>query len=279
MFGYLVINKPEMKFREFELYQSYYCGLCHVLKQKYGSLGQATLTYDLTFVVLLLSGLYEPDTVTGEVRCLAHPVRRHRIRTNQFTDYAADMNLLFSYYKCQDDWSDDHNYRKYLLGKMLRSRSLAASGRCPEQAKAIAQYLAELSEREKEGCQDIDVMAGLFGKVMARLLLWKQDEWADCLSGLGFYLGKFIYLMDAYEDIEHDLKSGNYNPFASLYHDPGFQEKARSILTMMMAECSRNFEQLPIVEHAGILRNILYSGVWTRYESALTKNKERNRDE
>ena len=62
MFGYIVMNKPEIKFKDFDLYRSFYCGLCRELKSKYGISGQISLTYDMTFVVILLSALYEPHT-------------------------------------------------------------------------------------------------------------------------------------------------------------------------------------------------------------------------
>ncbi len=89
-----------------------------------------------------------------------------------------------------------------------------------------------------------------------------------------FFLGKFVYLMDAYEDLEKDKKSGNYNPFVFVEQNEEYEEKCRSILSMMMAECSKEFEKLPIIHNIELLRNILYSGVWCRYEQ-LRMKKER----
>ena len=80
-------------------------------------------------------------------------------------------------------------------------------------------------------------------------------------------------MMDAYEDVEKDAKTGNYNVFSHEWQDAGFEQRAEGILGMMMAECSRAFERLPIVENAAILRNILYSGVWRRYE-AVKRRRE-----
>ena len=91
---------------------------------------------------------------------------------------------------------------------------------------------------------------------------------------MGFFLGKFIYLMDAYEDLEKDRKKENYNPFFQWATQPDFEEKAGKILTMMMAECSKSFERLPIVDNTEILRNILYSGVWCRYEMVRGKRQQ-----
>ncbi len=93
---------------------------------------------------------------------------------------------------------------------------------------------------------------------------------------MGFYLGKFIYLMDAYEDIEEDIRTGNYNPFKELYAEEDFEGTVHKILTMMMAECCRAFERLPVVENIDIIRNILYSGVFAKYDIISRKRREKN---
>ena len=87
----------QLKIREFDVYKSWYCGLCRTLKDRSGALGQLTLTYDMTFLVLILHGLYEPDMQCGECRCIAHPMQKHATRVDRFTEYAADLNLLLMY--------------------------------------------------------------------------------------------------------------------------------------------------------------------------------------
>ena len=119
MFGYIVMNKPEIKMKDFDLYRSFYCGLCRELREKYGISGQITLSYDMTFVILLLSGLYEPKTYKGTTRCILHPVRKQPVRKSEVTEYCADMNVLLTYYKCLDDWKDDRKYVKLGYAKLL----------------------------------------------------------------------------------------------------------------------------------------------------------------
>ena len=114
---------------------------------------------------------------------------------------------------------------------------------------------------------------------MAEIMLYQDDEWKELLSRFGFFLGKFIYLMDAYEDIEEDLKQNRYNPLAELYGQESFEENCQQILKMMMAETSRVFEQLPIVEEVEILRNILYAGVWSRYGQIRCSRKGTDKKE
>ena len=94
-------------------------------------------------------------------------------------------------------------------------------------------------------------------------------------------MGKFIYLMDAYEDLEKDLRKKEYNPFeAMVKKDPkDFDTLSKLILTSMMSECSKSFERLPILQHASIIRNILYSGVWSKYEYVQAKKKKRRKSQ
>lgn len=275
MFGYIVVNKPEMKFREFDVYQSYYCGLCRSLKDRYGKRGQMTLSYDMTFLALLLTSLYEPETTSGRKRCVAHPMEKHLYRQNEYTDYAADMNILLSYEKCMDDWNDEHQMKKRLMALLLKGKNKSAYEKYPKKFDKILEMMQTIHKCEQENCQEIDLVSGAFGEIMAEMFVYRQDPWEESLRRMGFFLGKFIYLMDAYEDIEQDILKGTYNPFKSVYEQPDFEEQAEKILLMMMAECSKAFERLPIVENTEILRNILYSGVWCRYDLVKQKRKDK----
>ena len=274
MFGYVLVDKPELKIREFDVYKSWYCGLCRTLKERSGFLGQMTLTYDMTFLILLLHGLYEPEERCGECRCIAHPTKKHCTRTDEFSEYAADMNLLLMYYKCLDDWNDNKKVTRLGYAKALKGKCRKIEQRYPEKAQAIAATLAKLSQLEAENCRDLDRVSGCFGQLMGEIMACKQDLWEKDLRELGFYLGKYIYLLDAYEDLEKDKEAGSFNPLIDLSETESFEEQIFAILEMMMAEAALRFERLPILENEQILRNILYSGVWSRYDIAKEKRKE-----
>ena len=279
MFGYISINKAEMKFKDYDVYHSYYCGLCKVLKECYGRRGQVTLSFDMTFLVILLTGLYEPDTKTEMVRCIAHPMQKHAAKTNEFTEYAAAINMLLSYYKCEDDWADEHRKKAFVAAKLLHSKIKKIEKLYPVKCKVISENLAQISKYEAENEQNLDLMPGLFGNIMAEIFAYRHDEWESSLRKIGFFLGKFIYLMDAYDDVEDDVKKGNYNPFAKDYIIKGFDDRIKNMLLLMMAETCREFEKLPIIKYADILRNILYSGVWCRFESISRKRREEREKE
>ena len=144
--------------------------------------------------------------------------------------------------------------------------------------RTINLLMQDFSDAEKESGTDIDTLAGLFGRVMAEMVVAKEDEWAESLRRLGFFLGKFIYLSDAYEDVEEDIRKGTPNPLKPRYASPDFEEECRTILTMMISECCKEFEKLPILENVEILRNILYSGVWGRYE-AVREKRQKSREQ
>lgn len=274
MFGYIVLNKPEIKFKDYDIYRSYYCGLCHQLRKKFGISGQLTLSFDMTFVVLLLTALYEPEVTTKRLRCMVHPARKQMIRESAVTEYAADMNLLLTYYKCVDDWKDEKKILKFAYAGLLAGKNKKTEALYRKKAEVIVKYLEELSLLEKAGETDMDRMAGCFGHIMEEILAYKEDEWERGLRRMGFFLGKFIYLLDAYDDVEKDVKNGCYNPFSSMYIMESFEDEIRQILIMMLAECCKEFEKLPIIEYTDILRNILYSGVWSRFELISRKRKE-----
>ena len=135
----------------------------------------------MTFVIMLLSGLYEPKTYKGTTRCILHPVRKQPVRKNVMTEYCADMNILLTYYKCLDDWNDDRKYVKLGYARLLEGKNNRLLKLYPDKAKRIVELLDELSALEKQGETDIDRMSGIFGHIMEEILAYRQDEWEKSL--------------------------------------------------------------------------------------------------
>lgn len=202
MYGYIVVDQPELKFREFDKYRSYYCGLCDSLAEAHGLKGQISLSYDMTFLVILLTGLYEPETIYSEERCVTHPLRKHPVRRNVVSDYVADMNVLLTYYKCMDDWYDEKKVLKRTYAGVLKRDIKKLEKKYPQKAEIIRKSLSKLSEYEKAQETNIDKPAEQFGILLGEVAAMKDDEWSDELRVLGNNLGRFIYLLDAYDDLE-----------------------------------------------------------------------------
>ena len=165
-----------------------------------------------------------------------------------------------------DDIKDENSPVKKKIANSLESHYRQIRELYPRQYEAVKNYIEQLDELELKAEKNIDLVSGLTGQMLGEIFAYKEDEWAQDLRTLGFYLGKFIYIMDAYEDEPADAKHKRYNVLSQFTDSDDYEIYCRQLLTSMMAETAKIFERLPIVVHADILRNILYSGVWTRYE-------------
>lgn len=278
MFGYININQKELSDENKKIYQAYYCGLCRKLKETAGTKGQMLLNYDMTFLIVLLTGLYEVENEELEFTCALHPTKRRISLINEVTAYAADMNIILSYQNFEDDWKDEHSYTKKAFARMLGKDYERIMKKYPRQVKAVETYMEQLEISEKGRETNVDVVAGLTGTMLGEIFAWKEDMWAEELRCMGFYMGKFIYLMDAYEDVECDRRKSAYNPLLAIADQSGrdFDTLCRLMLTSMMSECAKSFERMPILLHADLLRNILYSGVWCKYEYNRLKRQKKS---
>lgn len=279
MFGYVTIYKPELKVKDYEKYKAYYCGLCRTLKEQHGFLGQMTLTYDMTFAVILLASLYEEKCNQSEHRCVAHPLHKHAMLQGEVTEYAAAMNIVLAYYHLEDDWQDDKSIKGLAGTKILKLQVKKIENQYPRQCKVIQEKLEQLQTYEQDSASHIDIVAGCFGELMSELFIYKRDCWEATLRKMGFYLGKYIYIMDAFDDVERDIKEESYNPLKELYlanecQEEVFNKKCFEMLQMMIAEAAMEFEKLPCVQDIDILRNILYDGVWIKYNQKIKTNTD-----
>ena len=131
MFGYITVNKEELKVKDFERYHSYYCGICRDLKQSCGELARMTLTYDMTFLAILLTGLYEEKSSQERHFCVLHPMQKRPCTRNRYTSYAADMNILLVYHNLMDDWQDEKKRGSLGAARLLRRSYLRTASRYP----------------------------------------------------------------------------------------------------------------------------------------------------
>lgn len=265
MFGYITVDKPELKIKDFETYKSYYCGLCRQLKKQNGNVLRISLSYDMAFIYILLTGLYEPETKTHIKRCVVHGFGKVNVSSNDIAEYVADMSAVMTYYKMADDWNDERKISAGILKNILSRKNKGICERYSDKIKLFEENMTKLREGEKNKNYNLDEMSGYFGNMMGEILVYKNDIWEKHLRKMGKYLGKFIYLMDAYDDIKEDEKNNRYNPLTELKDSPEFEAKAEDILMMLMAKCAEEFEILPIILHEDLIRNVLYSGVWTKF--------------
>lgn len=274
MYGYIRTNEPELKVKELAVYRSAYCGLCDSLVKRHGRIAQMTLEHDMTFLVLLLEGLYEPKVTHMQGRCIVHPIQKHRFDKSEITDYAADMNVLMAWHKINDDVHDEGEFTSKAMRRMLYKRFKVVNDKYPEKSRHIMKALSILNTLENKKSEELDKVAGAFGEVLGECFAYKNDHWKDALYNLGYALGEFIYIMDAYDDLEKDEAKNEYNPLSckkkSFSNNTEFDKYVEAVLNISMARVADIFEKLPVIKNAELLRNIIYAGVWLRWDELHT---------
>lgn len=277
VFGYVKPRMEDLSEEERSRYRSAYCGLCHVLEERFGQRCRFALTYDMTFLSLLLGALYEPAERRNSGRCAAHPLKSHDFVQTECTEYAADMTVMLVYHKCLDDWRDDGNVAARAYSLLLEKPYRDASSRHRRTCEAIEEGLASIGELEKaaaaggEGASAPDAAANRFGALLGEVFAYRDDFWADSLRNLGARLGKFVYVMDAALDMDDDRSSGGYNPLVAL---DARSEHVQEGLQLLAADAAAAFEKLPLERDARVLRSVLYAGMWQKYQE---KDKEKRR--
>lgn len=283
MFGYVRILKEELKIREYYHFRAYYCGLCLELKKRSGQISRLLLNYDLTFLSLFLSSLNEAEEKAVPIRCPLHPFKKRPVLAeNQWISYAADLNVLLAYHSIEDNWQDNRTLSSLAGIKLLGSAYRQASLRQPETDRIICQNIKELAVLEKNRCRDIDAAAHPFARIVENICPLDNcpPPRQKAIMWLGYNLGKWIYLIDALDDIDEDIKKKNYNPFlyAYEYRNEGgtrFREKikpqAEFLLVQILAQISKAWEVLDIRQNRGIIENIIYLGMLRQTENVINQ--------
>ncbi len=277
MFGYVRINKMDLTFREFDVYKGYYCGLCKYLKQNHGEISRLSLNYDITFLILLLTSVYRPkSTITHEV-CIANPIKKKARIVNEITEYAASMNVLLTYYKLEDNLHDDKGIKDILAYHMYKGKLKKAYEKYPEKADYIKKQLLLLQNLEESNSTDIDAVSNTFGNLMGEIFAYKNDKYEHDLRIIGFNIGKYIYMLDAYEDLDKDIKKGRYNPFIEYANKKEeLRKRVDKLISISLGHLAQSIDNLHIKSNINIIENIIYSGVYLRYKNILNKGCEVN---
>lgn len=275
MFGYVRLYKPPLTMGEYEQYQGVYCTLCRRLGKRYGLLSRFSLSYDMTFLALLGMALEQEEPNFCPGKCSFNPTKRClRAKNTRAIDHAADVGCLLTYYKLKDTLRDEGFFRKigaWFALLFAASAKKKAAGRLPETHQAVAHMMAAQAAVEEEKTPSIDRAAEPFARLLEHLAASLDDDQKQqqILRRFGYCLGRWIYLMDAVDDLAEDLQKGRYNPYALARGvQPGdkagvqeTREYATLTLNACLAECIAAYNLLNIRRFDGIIRNILEQGM------------------
>lgn len=277
-----------MKVREFELYKSFYCGLCKTMGKKISRFAKITLSYDMVFLALLRVAMTGENIENKAFRCKLKPTKkRWHIEPNGSLLYSACVAANLSYYKYKDDIQDAKNKFKRFLLKiffppiLLFSHMKKKSRRYhPDLEDRIAPPLSKLSELENENCRSIDQTASCFAELMENIVSFGLPEPGplEIARSIGRHLGRWLYMTDALDDFEKDLKKKRYNPFIMHYGDKGCLiadiGTVRFALDSNLGEISKAFSLLGAGANSCVIPivfNIINLGLCDKQERVLGK--------
>ena len=265
MFGYVRPWRDELKVRENRDYEALYCGVCHALGKRHGFTARMFLNYDFTFLAMLLDGA-KPEPASR--RCPARLwCRKKSCVLSAGVDAAADAGTILSYWKLRDTVADSGFWKGLparLLPRLLGRGYRKAAAARPDFDGAVRQCLRELQELEGERCPSIDRTADTFARLLTAAAPPSGDRARDrAMEQLLYHIGRWIYLVDAWDDLEEDRRIGAYNPI--LIRFDGRPEEGRETMRTTLRHSlnlARSAMALLELGHwQGTVENILYLGL------------------
>ncbi len=267
MFGYVRPRISELKVRELEDYKAVYCGLCRTMGKRHGFLARFTLNYDFTFLAMVLA-YGNVSCQIEQCRCPAHPFRKRKVCQGMASlDVAADESMILSYQKLRDDVNDQGAFRGLparVASWLLRPAYKKAAAACPKFDHEVTKWLDVLHELENEQIASLDRPADAFARILQAAAPETGDLEVDrALEQLLYHVGRWIYLVDAWDDLEDDISSGSYNPIHERYHgkEKEFIQDMRITLLHSRNLASAAYELAKARRWESILSNILYLGL------------------
>lgn len=288
MLGYVKAYQPELKVKELGIYKSYYCGLCRVIGERYGQMLRTALSYDMTFLAIVLASFDGKEDRIVKKRCAVHAFREQTmLQDEEALSYAADMVAILGYENHLDDVSDPGGAKRGPAGLYLKQAYRKAASRRPDAAAQIRASLADLYALEKKKERSIDRMADAFARVMADVFLGGRPDLpegdARALREFAENLGRWIYVIDALDDLEEDAETGAYNPLHEFFTETEnrsgkiaansrIREQTGILLYHYLGRTSAAFDLMDIRKNQDLIRNIIYLGLRKETEDVLGRS-------
>ena len=278
MFGYVRVDKPELKVKEYEMYKAVYCSLCKCLGKHYGILSRFTLSYDFTFLALLNMSLKESFAQIEQKRCAFNPLKKcNYCKADDDLQMPSAAAMIMTYYKLLDNIEDEKGIKKigYLcLKPILKSANKKAALKYPQIEKIVSDYIKEQATLEKDDCKEFDRIAHPTAEALSQICMLCSEDNSQkrVLERLGYCLGRYIYLMDAFCDLESDIKTGSYNVLKNKQKDE-IKDFVASQIYFSINEASKAFELLDIKKYKSILGNIIYLGLEQTFKKEQNNEK------
>ncbi len=280
MFGYVIPDKMNMFMKDYYNYKAYYCGLCKRIGIDCGQLMRISTNYDMVFFDMFCHAVMEVSPKYHDEPCILSPKKKTVVKGDELTDKVVDINTLLMYYKLLDDKLDS---KKADIAKSL-ARSLVVSGKYkkakknfPELDNLFASEYERLRDMEKQGTFSIDMLADPFANMLSQSVKSVLgDKCSSDIENMFYYLGKWVYIIDAVDDVEKDFKNKEFNPFFVGYNyqnqDKFFEDKGKELEFLLMSSYNaikNAYKNIELKFNEGAITNILWYGILMRTQDVL----------
>lgn len=294
MFGYVTPCKMELKIKDYEKFKSYYCGICKEIKKDFGNIPRIVLNYDMTFLSVLLDSLNLDRTNYKSGVCIMHPAKKRTfILNSKAVEYAAFCNVILAFFKLKDDNQDNKSIKSVLFSKLMGlyiNKGNKTYSHVRDYIEKSLKYLHDLENSSE--ILNIDQLSDPFSKLTGFILssyldfiqIPSKERTRENLFYLGYNLGKWIYIIDAYDDLYEDMKNNKFNSLVKAYNfnnlnfknfRPEIADNVDFLLTSCAASTLAYLDKLPLTKNEDLLQNILQLGLMEKMD-IVYKRSEKN---
>ena len=281
MFGYVIPDKPNLFIKDYYAFKAFYCGLCKATGKRNGLLMRLTTNYDSTILNILVHNLVNKEVEYKDQRCVLHPfTKKTMIVFDDLTLNVSDINVLLLYYKlCDNVFDGDKRTRNKTLRSFMKRSYKKAKKRHPTAEKIISVSYENLRKDEANNCNTIDKVSDHFATMLVALGTYLTKIDTDEAKAVFYALGKWIYLIDALDDLDEDFKRNRYNPWISAYGEydnaKSFIEKNKDTITAVfnstINSLIENYDKLDMPVQEGVLSNTFYYSLKMQTEKILRR--------
>ncbi len=276
MFGYVTINKPELKIKEYQAYKGVYCTLCKEMGKEYGLLSRFLLSYDGAFYVMYKLGLSQDKINVSNSRCSFNPCKKCMKITCESNVYklACAITVILAYFKLVDNLHDSKIFKKLILYSLYPYFSLLckkAKKKYPYIYEVVSKGMSEQFEMEKDEKISLDKSAHPTAKILGELFSYGEtEENKELTEKFGYQLGRVVYYLDAFDDYENDIKTNSFNPFKN---SNNLIDDATRSVNMSVGVLTDILKEQKINCFTEIIENIIYDGLNLQLERIIEKSR------
>lgn len=279
MFGYLKPDKPYLYMKDDVLYQALYCGVCKSIGKNCGQIARFTLTYDIAFMSAICHNILGVDIEMNKEHCVTHIIRKTPVaKPDEISLTLADINVILAYYKLLDDTVDEK--KGALKSKVFKNAYNKAKKRLPDFDSVVKTQTSNLIKLEKENSDSVDMLADSTANILmeaSRVVL--KDKVTEFTDGLFYSVGKWVYLIDALDDYDKDVKKHNFNVFYNAYKEDSFESLIANkgneisfVFNGIFLKIAENYKQIKTYYNTDLVQNIITRGIPTITQNVIKKS-------